>query len=174
MKLDPGWWRRLRVKNQFLFAISMTLLLAFCWSVVSQLLFLSRAERDVGVVREVRAHDDRCGGKRRHDCTKFLATVEFQSAGGRQSSALRAGDARGHGQPLSKARYRTGDPVPIVFDPSRPEEIYRDRFWDVWSTPLALLCIQIVALGASLRGSKEDEPVALELSQEAAPRKQMR
>jgi len=66
MKLDPGWWRRLRVKNQFLFVISMTLLFAFCWSVISQLLFLSRAERDVGVVREVRAHDDRCGGKRRH------------------------------------------------------------------------------------------------------------
>jgi hypothetical protein len=164
MKLDPGWWRRLRVKNQFLFAISMTLLLAFCWSVISQLLFLSRAERGVGVVREVQAQNSRCGGKRRHDCTKFHAMVEFQSAGSRQSSYLSAGDARGHGQPLSQARYRIGDPVPIAFDPSRPEEIYRDKFLDVWGSSLTWLFLQIFALGASLRSSEEDEPVTLELS----------
>jgi Protein of unknown function (DUF3592) len=164
MKPGPGW-RRLRVKNQFLFVISLVLLAAFCWSVISQLLFLSRAERDVGVVREVRAHDDRCGGKRRRDCTKFHATVEFQSAGSRQSSYLSAGEARGHGQPLSKARYRIGDPVPIVFDPSRPEQIYRDKFLDIWGSPLAWLFFQIFTLGASLlRGSKEDEPVTLELN----------
>jgi hypothetical protein len=153
----------LRVKNQLLFVISMTLLLAFCWSVISQLLFLSRAERAVGVVREVRAQNGRCGGKRRHDCTRFHAMVEFQSAGSRQSSYLSAGDARGHGQPLSKARYRIGDPVPVVFDPSRPEEVYRDKFLDVWGSSLAWLALQIVSLVASLRGSKEDEPVTLEL-----------
>jgi hypothetical protein len=163
MNPGPGW-RRLRVKNQFLFVISMTLLLAFCWSVISQLLFLSRAERDVGVVREVQAQNGRCGGKRRHDCTKFHATVEFQSAGSRQSSYLSAGEARGHGQPLSKARYRIGDPVPIVFDSNRPEEIYRDKFLDIWGSSLAWLFVQIFTLGASLRGSKEDEPVTLELS----------
>jgi hypothetical protein len=154
----------LRVKNQFLFVISLALLAAFCWSVVRQLLFLSRAERDVAVVREVRAQDGRCGGKRRHDCTKFHATVEFQSAGRRQSGYLSAGEARGHGQPLSKARYQIGDPVSIVFDPSRPEEPYRDEFLDVWGSSLTLLALQIFSLGASLlRGSTEDEPVTLEL-----------
>ncbi len=162
MTLDPGWWRRLRVKNQFLFALSITLFLIFCGSVVSQVLFLSRAERDVAVVREVQARDDRCGTKRRHDCTRFLATVDFQSAGSRQSSSLRAGEARGHGQPLSKARHQVGDSVPIVFDPSRPEEIYRDKFLDVWGSSLAWLFFQILALGASLRGSKEDELVTLQ------------
>jgi hypothetical protein len=64
---------------------------------------------------------------------------------------------------LSKARYQIGDPVPIVFDPSRPEEPYRDKFLDVWGSSLTLLALQIFALVASLRGSTEDEPVTLEL-----------
>lgn len=154
----------MKVKNQFLFAVSMVLLVAFCWSVVSQILFLARAERGVGVVREVQARNDRCGGKRRHDCTRFLATVEFQVAGGRQSSYLDAGDARGHDRPLTDARHKVGEAVPIVFDSSRPEEIFRDKLSDVWATPLGWLFFLVGALAASLRREEPDEPVTLDLN----------
>lgn len=155
----------MKVRNQFLFVISIVLLGVFCWSVVSQLLFLKRAERGVGVVRELRARDGRCGTKRRRDCTKFLATVEFQSSGNRQSSYLNAGDARGHGQPLSKARHQVGDFVSIVFDPNRPEEIYRDRFWDLWGSSLTYLFLQVFTLAVSLRRREMDEPATLNLNE---------
>lgn len=159
----------MKIKNKFLFVISMALLVAFCYFTISQLLFLSRAEHGVGVVRRVWAVNGRCGGKRKHDCTKFLATVEFQSDGSRISSDLRAGKTRGHDQPLSKAMHQVGDSVPIVFDPNRPEEISRDRFWDLWGASLLLLFFQaFTLLGSVVRDSEmDDEPVTLKWSKES-------
>jgi hypothetical protein len=154
----------MKVQNQFSFAVSLVLLIAFCWSVVGQILFLNRAEHGVGVVRELRAHNDRCGEKIRHDCTRFLATVELQVAGSTRSSYLDAGETGGHDQPLSKARHQVGDRVPFVFDPSRPEEIYRDEFWDVWGMSLGWLVFFVGALAASLRREESDELATLDLN----------
>lgn len=156
----------MKIKNKVLFVISMALLVAFLYSVISQILFLSRAEHGIGVVRQVRALNGRCGGKRRHDCTRFFATVDFQSAGSRTSSDLEAGDVRGHNQPLSKALHQVGDSVPIVFDLDRPEEIYRDKLWDLWKSSLLLLFFQAFTLLGSIvrkHPDADDELVTLQL-----------
>lgn len=156
----------MKIKNKLLFGISMALLALFCYSMISQIRFLSRAEHGVGVVREVRAVNGRCGGKRKHSCTKFFATVEFQAAGSGASGELEAGDARGHDQPLSRASHQVGQSVPIVFDPNRPEEVHHDELWELWRFPLALLLFLVFTLVGSLTQETEtDEPVTLKLGQ---------
>jgi hypothetical protein len=160
----------MKIKNGFLFTISLVLFVAFCYSLISQILFLSRAERGIGVVRQVRAVDSWCRGKRRHDCTKFFATVEFEFAGSRTFSDLEAGGARGHNQPLSKALHQVGDSVPILFDPNRPEEVRHDKLWDIWGSPLILLFFQAFTLLGSLTRESDtgaDELVTLKLDKDS-------
>ena len=156
----------MEVKNRTLFIISMTLLVAFCYLMISRLLFLAHAERDIGVVRELRAENGMCRrGKWGHiKCTKFFATVDFQSGASRQSFRLDAGYARTYNQPLAMALYRPGDRVPVVFNPNRPEEIFRDKFWDLWGLSLVSLIFQILTLTASFRDPDLSEPVTLKLN----------
>lgn len=37
-----------------------------------------------------------------------------------------------------------------LFDPSRPDEIYHDKLWDLWSAPLLLLLFLAFTLLGSL------------------------
>src|SRR5688572_22338739 len=103
----------MKVRRRILFTISMALLAVFCYSAISRLLFLARAERGVGVVRELRAENSVCGGtrRRRGTCTKFFAAVELRAAGGLQSIPFNAGYAMSYDQPLSRAVYHVGDRV---------------------------------------------------------------
>jgi hypothetical protein len=153
----------MKVQNRFLLMLSMLLLAAVVYSAISQLRFLSHAERGTGVVRELRAVNTRCGKGMWSRCTKFFVTVDLQSSAGPQTLFLGAGRARGYDQPLSKARYQIGDPVPVVFTPNRDEETYRDEPSDIWAFPLSLLFLQIVTLIASLLKRESEEPVTLKL-----------
>lgn len=159
----------MKVQNRLFFIISMLVLVAAVVSAIAQLVFLARAEHGTGVVRELRAENVRCGRRNRSKCTKFEATVEVQSSAGKKSLLIGSGRVKGHSQPLSEARDRVGDRVPVVFDPDRPEKAYRDEASDIWSFPLGLLILQIGTLVASFfkRGEREPEPdelVALNLS----------
>lgn len=153
----------MKIHNRFLFKVSIALLAVFGYLVTSRLLFLNRAERCVGVVREVEARNDRCGYKRRRVCTRFSALVEFQSTSGRHYVSLNGGHVDGYDQHVSLALYKIGDPVPVVFNPGHPEEAYRNQLRDLWGVPILLLLCQIFTLLASFRDPELNEPVRLNL-----------
>ena len=154
----------MKIHDGFLFTISMALLAFFCYSVTSRLLFLARAERDMAVVRALSAENDRCGGRRKYRCTKFFATVDVQSGGSRQSSRIKAGAVKKHDQPVSRALYRPGDRVPVFFTPDRPEEIFRDKFWDLWGPSFSSLIVLIFFLKISVGDPELSEPTTLKLN----------
>lgn len=156
--------RRIKIHDGFLFTISMALLAFFCYSVTSRLLFLARAERDIAVVRALSAENGRCGGKRKYRCTKFFATVDVQSGGSRLSSRIKAGAIKKHDQPVSRAFYRPGDRVPVFFNPDRPEEIVRDKLWDLWGPSSFCLILLLFLLTLSFRDPDLSEPATLKLN----------
>lgn len=153
----------MKIHDWFLFMVSIALLAVFCCLLASRLLFLSHAERCVGVVREVEARNGRCGRKGRTECTKFSGLVEFQTTSGRHYVRLDGGRVNGHNKHPSLGLYRIGEPVPIVFNPDHPQEFYRDKLWDLWGFPGFLLLCQIFTLLASLRDPELNEPLALKL-----------
>lgn len=156
----------MKIREWFLFAMSMLLLAMCLYFGISRLLFLARTQRAVGVVRELSAENGRCGGTRnRYKCTKFFAAVELQSAGGRQSSRIDAGNAKDYGQPLSRALYLPGDRISVFFDPNRPEDICRDEFWDLWGRSFSFFVFAIFIFWGSVRNPKVDELVTLKLNE---------
>lgn len=155
----------MRVKHRILFIISIALFAAFCYSAISRLLFLARAERDVGVVCEVRSENSLCGRRGRYLCTKFYAVVELRADGCWSSPYFAAGSAKDYNQPLSRALYKVGDRVPVVFDPDHPEGALRDKLWDLWGISFVVLLLQIVTLVASFRVPELNEIVTLKLNE---------
>lgn len=154
----------MKIHDGFLFTISMALLAFFCYSVTSRLQFLARAERDIAVVRELSAENGNCGRGRKYRCTKFFATVDVQSGGSRLSSRIKAGDVRKHDQPVSRALYRPGDRVPVLFNPDRPKEIFRDKLWDLWGPSFYSLIVCIFFLTISVGDPDLSKPTTLKLN----------
>ena len=156
----------MKVRDCFLFVTSMILLAVCFYFAISRFLFLARAQRAVGVVRELSAENGRCGGARnRYNCTKFYAAVELQSAGGRRSSRIDAGYTKHYGQPVSRALYQPGDRIPVFFDPNHPEEICRDKFWDLWGRSLSFFLFTVFIFWGSVRNPEMSELVTLKLNE---------
>lgn len=107
---------------------------------IDRALFLQRAEATNGTTMSVSSHNGRCGGGRRrrsHPCTKFKAAISFRTSSGVQSELkLDAGSAPYHDQPTSRARYRVGQAVPVLYDPKNPGKAFHNSFLGIWGTPL--------------------------------------
>lgn len=143
------------IRNQLAFTISMLLVVVLGYFIADRLIFLAWSERTTGTVTTLAADNDRCGSKSsRHSCTRYQATVRYYVRGEWYSLDVGAGRSRGHDQPLSLADYHAGDEVPVVYSAGRPQQAYRDSFWDVWSAPLMTFFFQISALFGSFRERK--------------------
>jgi hypothetical protein len=134
------------VKRPVLLALAAILVV-----VVNRLLFLADAERTVGHVTGVWGQDGRCGRRRsKYDCTRFDARVEYVVAGTPLTIDIDAGRARGHGQPVSRASFRTGAAVTVVHAPGgRPA--YQDTFFAIWGGPLFTFVFGIASAFGGLR-----------------------
>jgi hypothetical protein len=143
------------IKKPFWFWSSVALAVVVVYFVLDRTVFLVRAERTTGVVTEVHGVNTRCGRKRKHNCTRFTARVRFTAQIQEYTFSVSAGSARGHRQPLSRADYDVGESVPVVYNPGRPEQAYRDAFWDVWGTPVLAFFFQIAALLGSFQEKKK-------------------
>ncbi|NQD35904.1 DUF3592 domain-containing protein [Permianibacter sp. IMCC34836] len=148
------------IKNRFFFAIAGVLALVTLYFVTDRLLFIAHAEKTTGTVTAVDASNGRCGGSKRrrsYDCTKFHADIEFAATDQSHTFSVSAGDARGHDQPVSRARHQVGDAVAVVYNPDRPDEAYRDNWFDIWSTPLFAAFGHLIALFGSMKERRREE-----------------
>lgn len=78
----------------------------------------------------VSATNGRCGGGRRrrsYSCTKFHALIQFYSTSYEKGTLrVSARIARGQGMATSNASYRSGQTVPVIYDPSNISNVYED------------------------------------------------
>jgi hypothetical protein len=139
------------IKSPVLFWFSMVLVLVVLGFVADRALFLWHAVETTGNVVDLSASNGSCScGRHCHySCTKFRAQVGFQAQDTAAALWVSAGTAHGYDCPLSQARYLIGAPVPVIYNPRRPSEAYRNTFMDVWGTPLMALFFQIVTLISS-------------------------
>jgi hypothetical protein len=136
------------VKSPVLFACSLVLAVVFLGFVADRVLFLIGAVHTTANVVNLSAENARCScGKRCHyDCTKFQAQVSFETAQAPAAVWVSAGSAHGYDCPVAQARYGIGDPVPVLYNPRRPSEAYRNTVGDIWGAPLVALLFQVVTL----------------------------
>lgn len=113
------------------------LFMAFLVFTAERVWFLSRAVEVTAEVTALDSRDARCGGRKaRHNCTKFTATLEFPTETGVQSVRYSAGKARGHGEPVAKARYHVGETMALLYDAKNPKKTVKDTFWSIWGMPI--------------------------------------
>ena len=126
----------------------MLLALVAVWFAIDRLIFLAHARHTTGTVAAVRARDGSCScGRHCHySCTVFSAEVRFPESESPMPLVVTAGSARDYGQPVSLARYRIGNSVPVIYNPGHTNEAYRDTVKDVWGTPIELFFFQFVTL----------------------------
>lgn len=117
--------------------------------------FVMRAERAVGTVKEVSAKNARRGRHHRH-CTKFTAAVTYADAEGQPFTIdVRAGSIAGWDVAVSRADLHEGDAVGVVYSPRDPSRAYRDKLTCVWETPLIAAGIgAAMLLGSATEGGR--------------------
>jgi preprotein translocase subunit SecF len=145
------------IKQPWLLAVSGVCLLVVLWLVADRTMFLWSAEETIGTVVELSGRNERCGRRRtRHSCTKFSAQVQYASQrGSTHTLQISAGSARGHNQPVSRARVRKDGPVSVVYAPDQPTRAYENTLFGVWGAPLWAGLAQIATfLGSLTEGRK--------------------
>lgn len=111
--------------------------LAFLTFLGERIWFLSRAEKTTARVQSIQGEDRKCGRRKfRYDCSRFRATLFFETPAGTQVVTLPAGSVRGHGQPVTRADYQIGQGVPLVYDRYNPKKAIPDTFWRIWGVTL--------------------------------------
>lgn len=137
------------IKQLLLLLFGLILFIVAAVLAIRTTLFLLDAERATATVTAVRSADSTCRKRertrRRHrhsietryDCTVFTANLEYQTNAGQQIDFKRgAGSVRGHGQPISRARYAATQTVGVLYRPDRPNEPYLDTFIELWGGSL--------------------------------------
>jgi hypothetical protein len=120
-------------------ALLVAALLGFAFLIFlgERIWFLSRAEKTNASVQSIQGEDRRCGRrKHRYDCSRFRATMFFESVTGTQVVTLPAGSVRGHGQPVTRADYRIGRQVALLYDRHNPKKAIPDTFLHIWGVTL--------------------------------------
>ena len=139
------------IKQPWLLVVSAVCLTVALWLVADRVMFLMKAEETVGTVADVTASNGRCGSRRsKHNCTRYGARVEYETGAGVHSLSISAGSARGHSQPLSRARVQKNGRVPVVYSPDTPERSYENTVFGVWGAPLMAFFAQIATFIGSL------------------------
>jgi hypothetical protein len=99
--------------------------------------FVRLAAPTSGIVVDVESRNARCGRKPRRACTKFTAVVEYSVSNDTRRLRTGAGQSRGRDEPISEARYRIGDALPLRVHPATREAL-PDGFSGLWGLPLVL------------------------------------
>jgi hypothetical protein len=120
-----------------LMLIALALLVMAAVVGVQRASFVSAAVPTSGTVVDVQARDSRCGRKPRRACTKFTATVEYSVGSDTRRISTGAGQSRGRGEPITRARYRIGDAFALRVHP-KTREALPDSFSGLWGLPLVL------------------------------------
>lgn len=143
------------IKQPYLIASILFLAIGICFFFETAD-FLSAAQRTVGQVSSLSAHNDRCGGRRvRYSCTKFYATVKFTVNPHVYYHSVGAGQVRGHNQPVSMADRKTGMTVATAYDPQNPWRAHEDTFIGIWGATFGVFVGHIVTLLAHFVESKK-------------------
>jgi|GEM_PF-2052952 len=150
-----AWWLATN-KSTWWWTASAILLLVLAGWVTERMVFLSAAERTIGVVEKIEGINGRCKIRRgrrqlrKFPCTKFLAGVSFTTAAGSQHLlTLKAGEALGKRQPISRASRRLGERVGVIYDPQNPKKVFRDSVDGVWLGPIFVFLILTLTLALS-------------------------
>lgn len=99
--------------------------------------FVRLASPTSGIVVDVEAQDSRCGRRPRRGCTKFTAVVEYAVANETRRLRTGAGQARGRGQPIERARHRVGEAFALRVHPATREAL-PDSTFGLWGLPIIL------------------------------------
>ena len=114
--------------------------------------FLAGAEHTTGRVVAVASKNGLCGGNKisENPCTRFYADVVFSTDLKTGHIRVSAGEVREYNQPVSMAQYRQGDSVPIIYNPKRIAQAYREDDSDIWTTPAITFIVCITFLLCSI------------------------
>jgi hypothetical protein len=124
-------------RNALFKLISMGALILGIYFVADRMIFLSHAKKTMGTVQNITTSNGRCGGKHKYNCTKFLATVNFDTEKSeRIAFVVSAGSSRGYDRPIAEANLQVGTTVRVLYDPNRPDNAYRDDFFTLWGRAL--------------------------------------
>ena len=136
------------IKSPILFVVSLMIAVVALGFVLDRVIVLARAQHTTGTVSALHARNGSCScGRHCHyACTRFSADVRFPESDVDAPLVVTAGTARGDDEPLELARYRPGDPVPVVYDPRNTARAYRDSIGDVWGAPLMAFFFHIITL----------------------------
>ena len=115
--------------------------LALVGLLVHRALFLLHSERTQGRVLAVMAAKDICEGVwKRPPCWRLAAIVQIEIGAGKTSRFPVEAATRSMDEPdRSRSRYRVGEVVPVVYDPSFPERAYVADLRNFWQMPSILL-----------------------------------
>lgn len=153
------------IKQLFLLLFGLVLFIVAAVWAIRTTIFLLDAERATATVTAVRSADSTCRETKRrrrrsietrYDCTVFTANLEYRTNAGQQIDFERsAGSVRGHGQPISRARYAATQTVGVLYRPDQPNEPYLDTFIELWGgsllTAIAGFIFTIFGLISSVR-----------------------
>ena len=142
------------IKQPSYAVLSLILFAVVVGYAIERITFLKRAERATGKVVEMSSSNGRCGGRSKHNCTRYSALVHFLARDTNSTLIISAGSSRGHDRPLEYADVHLNDQVPVVYDPLNPTKAYEDTTAGVWGTPILILIFQISSLFASLSEPK--------------------
>ncbi len=128
--------RNREMKLKFLVKIGPLLLIAGLYLLGTHLYFSMQSQEVVGNVMEVTGYNDQCkrgnasarGSLADHECTKYKATVAYQTAAGQPVKIIiDAGKKNGLNQPVSSASYKVGDTAMIKYNPNNPDQHYSEE-----------------------------------------------
>lgn len=159
------------VKQPLYFWVAVLLTLPLAYFLIDRAHFVWTSQTVMSTVEKVTASNGRCGRKRRRNCTKFSALLKYNVGGEIYRFSVSAGTARGHDQPLSRARHHANQPVQVAYDPRNPRHAYRDAVWDIWGAPILTFILQLCAFFGSLterRGESKKDRTSLDRSYLAA------
>jgi hypothetical protein len=162
------------LKHSLFFKLSMGILVIVGVMAIERTVFLLRAERTIGDVTHVTAHNSRCSSRySRYDCTLYSALVRYVVDDVPYFLQLFAGEERDRNRPTTLARYQVGQQVSLIFDPRRPATAIRNTFSDLYAGPGSAFVMLMVFLAASFRqpqeGLRDEEFTTLDLNRPADP-----
>jgi len=148
----------IKVHIQWMFWFSMGIGCIFVWLTADRIYFLLRSEKTNGKVVEMFAQNVIRSSRFNNNCiTLFTARVKFHSGDKTPQREcfldIRAGSASDYNRPISLAKYKVGDTVPIRFDPYHPEQCWKKG--NEWSAPLVALIFCTITFLVSLLKPKD-------------------
>lgn len=133
-------------KHRLLLFFGFALVIVAAMWGIRTTLFLLDAQRTTATITGVRSADSTCRQTRRqrrrtietrYDCTIFTAEFEYRTDAGQLITFERgAGSVRGHGQPVSRARFIAAQTVGVLYRPDRPDKPSLDEFAELWGGSL--------------------------------------